>query len=102
MAVFRLEPHPDTLDHPAWTMSWHSTPCSIVAESIEQARQFANCAFIVPLQSAAGPTRDLPLPWSDPGLVEAWRLPHVADFGLLGAASVDSLPQPLRVSHLAA
>ncbi len=102
MAVFRLEPRPTALDHPAWAMSWHSAPCHIVADSVEQARQFANCAFIVPLQSAAGPTQDLPPPWSDPRLVEAWRLPQMAEFGPIGTCSVGSLPQPERVDAIAA
>ncbi|MBL6078160.1 hypothetical protein JMJ56_09090 [Belnapia sp. T18] len=102
MAVFRLQPRLATLDHPAWAISWHSTPCYIVAETIDQARKFANCAFIVPLRSAAEPGQDLPLPWSDPDLVEAWRLPHVAEFGLLGAASVGRPPQLMRAELAAA
>ena len=102
MAVFRLQPCPTSLDDPAWSMSWHSKPCQIVAETIEQARQFANCAFIVPLSSAAGPGQDLPRPWSDPRLVKIWRLPQAAEFGPIGAASIGASLQPERVEAAAA
>ena len=102
MAVFRLQPCPASLDDPAWSMSWHRKPCQIVAETIEQARQFANCAFIVPLSSAAGPGQDMPLPWTDPRLVEIWRLPHAAEFGPIGTASVSTWAQPERADAVAA
>ncbi len=83
-------------------MSWHSKTCYIIAETVDQARRFANCAFIIPLASVAGPAQDLPLPWSDPDLVDAWRMPQAEEFGLLGAASVGSLPQPSRAESFAA
>ena len=102
MAVFRFQPRLTALDHPAWDISWHSMPCYIVAETIDQARKFANCAFIVPLRSAAEAGQDLSPPWTNPELVEAWRLPHVAEFGLLGTASVGRLSQPSRAEPAAA
>ncbi len=102
MAVFRLQPCPPNLDDPAWTMSWHRKPCYVVAETAEQARLFAGCAFTVPLRSAAELAMGLPLPWSNPSLVEAWCLTHIADFGLPGSVSVGALPQPERVESAAA
>ncbi len=95
MPVFHLLPREDGLRHPAWSMSWHSNPCAIVADTPQQARQFANGAFIIPIRSETGPVQDLPLPWSSAELVEARRAPGMTEFGQNGALRVDNSMQPM-------
>jgi hypothetical protein len=105
MPVYQLQPLESGLLHPAWSISWHQKPCTIVADTPAQARQFANGAFIIPMRPAVEPAQALPLPWSSVELVMAERLPDVVEFGLNGtmriqeprhlAGSTELLPQLL-------
>lgn len=72
MAIWRLTPDPDHLDHPYWARSLNREPVSVIADNEDQARErdmakgnYDNAVFRIP-------GVDAPLsPWKDPMLVRA-------------------------------
>ncbi len=91
MPVFHLQPLPDGIDDPAWAMSRYRGPCKVVAENAAQARLFANCAYIIPLQSAIGDISYPASPWSSDNLVQAFRANGVPEFGLFGSVEAEPM-----------
>jgi hypothetical protein len=89
MPVFRLQPADSSLNHPAWAVSWQSRQCYVIAENAAQARQYANGAFTIPLQSKAGDGSCKLLPWSSAELVLVTEINSVSEFGPMGSVELD-------------
>jgi hypothetical protein len=89
MPVFRLQPADSSLNHPAWAVSWQSSQCYVTAENAAQARQYANGAFTIPLQSKTGGVSCKLLPWSSAELVLATEINLVSEFGPMGSVKLD-------------
>ena len=72
MAVWRLIPDPDRLDHPSWARSLNKEPLTVIASDEKDARKKAmamenNDNAVLEVHGA-----DTPLsPWKDPMLVHA-------------------------------
>ncbi|MFC7477294.1 hypothetical protein ACFQS7_23230 [Dankookia sp. GCM10030260] len=72
--LFDLRPTPTGLHDPAWALSRYRGECRVIAESPDQARRFADGAFLLPMRdSLAG--QACRSPWQQAALVEVVTLP---------------------------
>ncbi len=72
MALWRLTPVLDQLDHPFWARSLNKEPVSVIADNEDQARERAMAKGNNDNAVLRIPGVDAPLsPWMDPMLVHA-------------------------------
>lgn len=72
MALWRLTPDPDHLDHPFWSRSRNQEPVSVIASDEEDARGKAMAMQNNDNMVSRTPGADILLsPWKDPMLVHA-------------------------------
>lgn len=72
MAIWRLTPDLEYLDHPSWTRSLNSEPVSVIASDEEDARGKSMAMENNDNMFLRIPGADVPLsPWKDPMLVHA-------------------------------
>ena len=70
MALWRLTPVLDHLDHPFWARSLNKEPVSVIADDEDQAREMAMAMENNDNAVLEVPGTDTPLsPWMDPSLV---------------------------------